>query len=270
MTTPAQVQSHTVPVENQELRYERHPAAGVSNRDPVVMLHPWFGCTRFWDHTVAALPDRERFVVDLYSLGGKPGWQEFAGPLGLSRAVETFADGVGLDRFSVIGNSMGGIAAQELASRLGARVSKLVLVGTGARIVGVKPAWRKAMDDWMAGEVDRAFTARMVDALIARRPSQPKEFETFVDAVEAANKGFMGTVLKTAYDLDLRPVLPRISAPTLVVRGALDAARTPEHVAELVAGVPNIQAHEIPNAGHSPQVDSSEAFCPVVRRFLDS
>jgi 3-oxoadipate enol-lactonase len=270
MTTLAQVRSETVSVKTQELRYERHDATDTGHDDPVVMLHPWFGCTRFWDHTVAALPDRERLVVDLYSLGAKPGWQEFAGPVGLSSAVEAFADTLGLERFCVIGNSMGGIAAQDLASRLGARISKLILVGTGARIVGVKPVWRKAMDDWMAGEADRTFTARMVDALIARRPKDAKEFETFVDAVRAANKAFMGTVLKTAYDLDLRPVLPRISAPTLVVRGEFDAARTPEHVAELMAGIPNVRAHEIPKAGHSPQVDSPEAFCPLVREFLDS
>jgi 3-oxoadipate enol-lactonase len=270
MTTLAQVRSDAVAVKAQQLRYERHRAAGEGDHDPVVMLHPWFGCTRFWDRTVAVLPDRERFVVDLYSLGGRPGWEEFAGPVGLSQAVEAFADSLGLQRFCVIGNSMGGIAAQELASRLGARVSKLVLVGTGARIIGVKPAWRKAMDDWMAGEADRAFTSQMVDALIARRPRDPQEFEGFVDAVVAANKIFMGTVLKTAYDLDLRPVLPRISAQTLVVRGELDAARTPEHVAELMTGIPNIRAHEIPNAGHSPQVDSPETFCPLVREFLNS
>jgi pimeloyl-ACP methyl ester carboxylesterase len=269
MTRLAQARSDTVSVKTQELRYERHDAAD-GQHDPVVMLHPWFGCTRFWDHTVAALADRERFVVDLYSLGAKPGWQEFAGPVGLSHAVEAFVDALGLERFCLIGNSMGGIAAQELASHLGARISKLILVGTGARIVGVKPAWRKAMDDWMAGEADRAFTTQMVDALIARRPKDARAFESFVDAVAAANKAFMGAVLTTAYDLDLRPVLPHISAPTLVVRGELDAARTPEHVAELMSGIPNAPAHEIPNARHAPQVDSPDAFCPLVRAFLDS
>ena len=113
MTTLAQARPGAAPVKTQELRYERHEAARGGNRDPVVMLHPWFGCTRFWDHTVAALPDRERFVVDLYSLGAKPGWEEFAGPVGLSHAVEAFVDALGLERFCVIGNSMGGIARAE-------------------------------------------------------------------------------------------------------------------------------------------------------------
>jgi pimeloyl-ACP methyl ester carboxylesterase len=56
----------------------------------------------------------------------------------------------------------------------------------------------------------------------------------------------------------------------LVLRGELDAARTPAHVAELMAGVPDCRAVEIPNAGHSPQVDSAEAFCLLVRAFLEA
>jgi hypothetical protein len=81
MTTLAQVRSDAVSVKTQELRYERHDAAEDRHLDPVVMLHLWCGCTRFLDHTVAALPDRERFVVDLYSLGAKPGWRNSRGRL---------------------------------------------------------------------------------------------------------------------------------------------------------------------------------------------
>jgi len=270
MTKPAQAQSDSVIIKTQALNYERRPPLVEGEGDPIVMLHPWFGCMRFWDPTVDAIPERETLVLDLYSLGGRPGWEEFASPQGLSRAVENFADALKLERFCLVGNSMGGIAAQELASRLGGRISKLLLVGTGARIVGIKLDWRKAMDAWMAGEADRSFTEHMVGALLARRPEDPTEFETFVDAVAAANKAFMGAVLTSAFGLDLRPVLPQITAPTLVVRGEFDASRTKEHVAELMAGIRECRAHEIPNAGHSPQVDSPRAFCPLAREFLTS
>jgi 3-oxoadipate enol-lactonase len=264
------VQQKTVAIGAAELIFERREAIGAPRHEPLVMLHPWYGCLRFWDRTVAALPYYETYALDLYSLGARPGWESFASPAGVSRAVEAFADAEGLASFSLMGNSMGGIAAQELASRLGPRVSKLILVGTGARIVGVQPAWRSAMDEWMAGPPNRAFTARMVSALIARPPDDALEFEIFVDAVMSANKAFMGGVLNAAFDFDLRPVLSKITAPTLVIRGELDAARTPAHVAELVAGIPNCRAIEIAGAGHSPQVDSAEAFCPLVRDFLAS
>ena len=124
------------------------------------------------------------------------------------------------------------------------------------------------MDAWIGGEADRSFTEHMVGALLAQRPEDPNEFETFVDEVASANKAFMGSVLTSAFDLDLRPVLPQITAQTLVVRGEFDASRTREHVAELMAGIPDCRADEIPNGGHSPQVDSPQAFCPLAREFL--
>ena len=270
MTKVAHVESDAVAVKTAILKYERRQPAGERGLDRVVMLHPWFGSVRFWDRTVEALPDCETFALDLYSLGARPGWEEFATPQGLSRAVEAFADALRLERFIVIGNSMGGIAAQDLASRLDGRISKLILVGTGARIVGVKPDWRKAMDEWISGEADRSFTERMVDALLKRRPSDPRDFEIFVDDVAAANKAFLGAVLTSAFEFDLRPALPRITAPTLVIRGEFDASRTPQHVAELMSGIPNCRAREVAGAGHSPQVDSPEAFCALVREFLGS
>ena len=83
-----------------------------------------------------------------------------------------------------------------------------------------------------------------------------------------ANRAFMGSVLNRAFSLDLRPVLPKITASTLVIRGELDAARTRTHVEEFLAGIPESTALEIPGAGHSPQVDSPEAFSRAIRGFL--
>ena len=171
MTTLAQVRSDAVAVKAQQLRYERHRAAVEGDHDPVVMLHPWFGCTRFWDRTVAALPDRERFVVDLYSLGAKPGWEEFAGPVGLSRAVEAFADSLGLQRFCVIGNSMGGIAAQELASRLAGPCLQARSCGDLARESSVSS--RRGARPWTTGWPARRTGVHLSDGRRAHRaPSQ--------------------------------------------------------------------------------------------------
>ncbi len=268
MTSLLPVQLERVAVGTQRLAYERRPPVGEPSGEPIVLLHPWFGCTRFWDRTVEAIPERETFVVDLYSLGAQPGWEEFAAPPALSRAIEHFANVLALEKFCLVGNSMGGIVAQELAARLNGRISRLLLIGTGARTAGVQAEWREAIKAWVAGAADRGFSERMVAALLARRPADPDEFTRFVDAVDAANKLFMGAVLGAAFSLDLRPMLPKITAPTLVVRGTFDAARTRQHVAELLEGIPDSRAHEIANAGHSPQVDSPQAFCPVARDFL--
>jgi 3-oxoadipate enol-lactonase len=247
--------------------HRRRPATGGPG-EPVILLHPWFGCWQFWNQTVEALPELDTLSVDLYSLGARADWQQFASPDGLAQAIGMLLDKLGIDRCFVVGNSMGGIAAQALAAAHTNRIEKLVLVGTGARIVGVKPDWRRAMDDWISGPSDREFAARMVGALLARRPDDPEEFALFVDMVMNANKAFMGTVLTNAFQLDLRDRLPAITASTLIVRGEFDASRTRAHVEELLAGIPHSRAVEIPGGGHSVQVDSPQAFSGLVRGFL--
>lgn len=268
MTAGAAVGRESVTIDGAELAFYHRRAVSAAQREPVVLLHPWFGCPQFWRHTVDALPECDTYAVDLYSLGANDDWQRFAHPNGLARAVVALLDSLGIERCSVIGNSMGGIAAQALAASQRERISKLILVGTGARIAGVKPQFRRALDDWIAGDANRAFTEQLVDSLLARRPPNPAEFQIFVDMVSQAKKAFVGAVLTAAFDLDLRPVLPSITASTLVIRGELDAARTRAHVEDLVAGIPHCTAVEIAAAGHSPQVDSPPMFCKLVRDFL--
>ena len=234
----------------------------------MVLLHPWFGCWQFWCRTVAALPELDTYSVDLYSLGNGAGWRDYASPQGLARAVIAMIEALGLAPCALVGNSMGGITGQSLAASRPELIDRLVLVGTGARTTGVKPAFRQSLDEWIAGGEDRNFTTRLVDALLARRPADPREFETFVEAVATANKAFMGAVLNAAFALDLRPMLPRVTAATLIVRGEHDAARTRVHVGEMQEGIKGSRAVELVGAGHSPQVDSALAFTPLMRDFL--
>ncbi|MEU6105109.1 alpha/beta fold hydrolase [Streptomyces flaveolus] len=58
-------------------------------------------------------------------------------------------DAEGLDRVDVVGNSVGGIVAQVVASTVPERVRRLVLVGTGASTQGALPGFAQAVDRWI-------------------------------------------------------------------------------------------------------------------------
>jgi pimeloyl-ACP methyl ester carboxylesterase len=252
------------------MRY--HVTPGDDDRMPVVLLHPWFGCWRFWARTAEGLPDHPCHLLDLYSIG-EGDWRSYDGPEALAEAVLRFLDAEGIERCALAGNSMGGIAAQALAAARPERIAKLVLIGTGATTAGIKPDFKAKLDAWIAGDVPtgdalRAQAEELVGGLLARRPSG-QEWETYVQAVVEADKRFMATVLSTAFELDLRPRLGAVTAETLVVRGEHDAARTREHVRDLLAGIRDSQAVELPGAGHSPMVDSPDAFVTLLRAFLE-
>src|SRR6266851_2552430 len=69
-------------------------------------------------------------------------------------------------------------------------------------------------------------------------------------------------------EVDLRPQLPRIANPTLVVVGKLDAATPPVLARELVAGIPGAKLVELPECGHCPPLQQPVPFVASVAHFL--
>jgi 3-oxoadipate enol-lactonase len=236
-----------------------------SGRDPIVFLHPWRGCWLFWRRAIAALPDRDCLAIDLYSVG-KGEWREFASPDGLAKATQAVLDSAGIQTCVLVGNSMGGFVAQILAAALGPRVSRLMLIGIGARS---KPSTAHEENiRWLRAAPDRELTRERVAQLFSKLPT-PDELETYVDALMAADKAFFAAAMSAASQLDLRRRLSDIATPTLIVRGELDPIATSDGVAELLAGIRGSQAVEITGAGHSPQVDSTDEFVRLLRTFVD-
>ncbi|WP_068155421.1 alpha/beta fold hydrolase [Rhodococcus phenolicus] len=261
--------TRTIPLDGAQLTY--HVSRPDAPGTPTILLHPWFGCWQFWASTMDALSDRPCFAVDFYSLAGEGG-RPSAGPTDLADAVLRMLDAEQLDRVDVVGNSVGGIVAQIIASSVPQRVRRLVLVGTGANTVGALPAFAETVDRWTAatraGEgPSRTAIEDTVGMLFTGRP-RSDVWETYIAAVAGADAAYMGSVLTAARALDLVPRLPGITAPTLIVRGTEDCARTAEHAAVLAAGIPVARSIEMEGAGHSPMVDHPADFARLVAEHV--
>src|SRR5581483_1912966 len=126
---------------------------------------------------------------------------------------------------ALAGNSTGGVVAQIVAIRTPARVTDLVLIGTGASTGGVRADYRAEIDAWLDADPDGSRSAALVRRLLARDPP-PERMAAFVAAIRDANRTYMVDTLERLLALDLRPRLGAIAARMLVVRGELDAART--------------------------------------------
>ncbi|AXQ53300.1 MULTISPECIES: alpha/beta fold hydrolase [Streptomyces] len=260
----------TVPLPGTSLSY--HVTGAGAAATPVVLLHPWFGCWQFWTSTMRGLSERPCYAVDFYSPAAGE-WSAAPGPAALADAVVAMLDAEGLDQVDVVGNSVGGIVAQVIASTVPERVRRLVLVGTGASTHGALPGFAQAVDRWIdaardGGAASRPAAEEAVGMLFTRRPDAPV-WETFVQAVLRTDPRYVAAVLEAARRLDLTPRLSRITAPTLVVRGSEDCARTAEHAAVLAAGIPSARSVELPGAGHSPMVDQPDRFTGLVAAHLD-
>src|SRR5829696_7802544 len=99
---------------------------------PVVLVHGLSGSSRWWRRNIGALtPHRRVYVVDLIGFGASRARHPFA----LAEAAGYLAqllDQLELARVSLVGHSMGGLIAAELAADAPERVDRLVLVDPAA------------------------------------------------------------------------------------------------------------------------------------------
>ena len=190
------------------------------------------------------------------------------------------ADGLGWERFTLLGHSMGGMVAQVLALRAPERLDGLVLMDTHH---GPLP-----IDAELAGHaVALAREAGMqvlADALIARAGEGPLETPAAARLrrerpdLEAVNERklrgcsavmYAAMVTEMLGQEDRLEALRGVDLPTLVVVGEQDrplvgASR------RMAEAIPGARLEVIADAGHSPQVEAPEAWAEVVRGFLAS
>src|SRR3954470_1995152 len=104
------------------VRVREYPGSGT----PVVLLHGLLDSSEGW-HEVAARSERHCFAVDLPGFGGStcPPYERIAS---YARDVARALDGLGLERYFLIGHSFGGAVATALAEQRPDHVSALVLV----------------------------------------------------------------------------------------------------------------------------------------------
>lgn len=229
---------------------------------PLVLFHGAFEDSRIWTEEF----DRLTPYVDLIAWDA-PGCGESADvPAGWTDrdwadAAASFIRSLGLTAPCVAGFSLGSVLALLLARDHPDAVGSLVLIGAYAgwagsldaealaeRVEAVRFTIDHPVDEWAAGFLDSVFTA---DAALERRAMARALLDDWRPATTAA--------LLKVMTLDLRPALPSIHTPTVIVRGAQDV-RSPRAAAlEMVEALPDARFIEIADAGHDctgPELDA--------------
>ena len=185
-------------------------------------------------------------------------------------------DALGLARMAVIGHSMGGHNAMTFAAWHPARVSALVIIDSrpaipaerlqvmharGRRLPRAHPteeaavqAFRLLPRDTVA---DRAFLAHLARAGMTRRNGG---WGWRFDPATHGNR----------QPVDAWPLVNRITAPTLIVRGGLSPVLTPEMANRLQSLIPGSTLVTIPDAYHHLTLDRPAEFTAVLGDFLKS
>ena len=242
-----------------------HRADGPASAPPL-LLGPSLGTSyALWDAVAPELSPTHRVIRwDLPGHGGSP-----AGLLGpkatvadLAGLVLTLADSLGIERFAYAGVSLGGAVGLHLAVHHPERVTSLAAICSSAHFGGSAP-WEERAErvrrEGLAGLADTAdarwFTTGFTVPRLVRdhREADPASYAACCDALAA---------------FDLRDLLDRITAPTLLVAGREDPATPPAHLREIADAVPGAALVEIPGASHLAPAERPEAVLTALRAHL--
>jgi pimeloyl-ACP methyl ester carboxylesterase len=201
------------------------------------------------------------------------------GPYGireLAEDVRVFASRIGVERASLVGISMGGFIALELALAHREFVDRLVLVVTsagGATHVSTSPEVMRALMPGDDEEVESGEGARRVCSLVAGPGFAERHPEAIEEFVEIARHNPMHVdaylrQLAACRKHDVADRLAEISAPTLVIHGDADPLVRIENGRHLAANIPGAQLIVYEGVGHIPEVECSERFNDDLIAFL--
>jgi len=236
---------------------------------PVLMLSNSLGTTlHMWDDQVA--PFTKHFRLLRYDRRGHGQSSVPKGPYTmerLGRDVLAVLDGLGIAKINWCGLSMGGMVGQWLGANAPNRVEKLVLSNTSSYFAD-KNGWNdrlklvaeKGVPAFAPANMERWFTKEF-------RERSP-QIVARVQAMFAATplEGYLGCGAAVR-DMDHRALLPKITAPTLVIAGKHDPATVPEANEYIAQHIPGAK-YAVLEAAHLANVEQPQAYADTVLGFL--
>ena len=232
----------------------------------IVLLHGVGLDHTVWEPVAERLSDPFTLVMpDLLGHGDGP-------PAPPGATLSVLADAV-IDQIPtaahLIGFSLGGLIAEDIALRRPDLVTTLVVVSS---VCQRTPTEREAVLARL--EVAGANFPATVAASLHRWFDGADIDPDWVDRTEATLRGNDVESFLTCYrifataDAELAPHLAEITAPTLAITGGLDLGSTPEMSRRLAAAVPNGRSVVVPNVRHMLPIEDPDALCDSVVTFI--
>jgi len=240
-----------------------------SDNAPVLMLSNSLGTNlHMWDDQVA--PFTEHFRLLRYDRRGHGQSSVPKGPYTmerLGRDVLAVLDGLGVAKINWCGLSMGGMVGQWLGANAGNRVNKLILSNTSSYFPD-KAMWNGRLqmvrEKGLTGIVDANMERWFTKGFRERAPQEMKKMHDMFVATKL--DGYIGCG-EAVRDMDHRPLLPKIAAPTLVIAGKHDPATPLEGNEYIQKNIPGAKLAVL-DAAHIANVEQPQAYADTVLGFL--
>ena len=271
---PAPYTSHFVEAGGVRLHYMDY---GTASRPPMLCVHGGAAHAHWFDFVASGFSaDHHVRAIDQRGHGDSA-WAD-PPDYSYSRYAADLAEAVyrlGLDQFTLIGHSMGGMVSLVYAATYPGRVAKLVVVDTTMHMAEDRIAAMHSRGN------RQGSSYATHEEFLTRYRLLPAGTNAAPDVIRhlARNSGrqaadgtwrhkFDRNVYATRVRLNGLPYWNQIAIPALLVKGGSSDRITPEISAEVRQRCPHVELAEVPHAGHHVTLDNPSGFVAAVRAFL--
>lgn len=258
---------------------------GPADGEPIVWIHGLAGC---WENFLENLPafadaGYRCVALDLPGFGQSPLPRDRITISGYAATVDGLLGELGIDAACLVGNSMGGFIAAEVAIQHPRRAERLVLVSAaGLSIEELRNDKAQAVLNrlefainayagWFASKSElvarRERLRRAAFSMIAAYPEKLPA-PLVVENLRSSGKPGYVPALDALTSYPIRERLPEIACPTLIVWGAKDRLVPVSDAHEFARLIPDARKVIYPETGHVAMLERPAAFNALVRAFL--
>ena len=237
-----------------QIAFEREGPSTSSGGAPLVLIHGFPLDHRMWEALLPQLQEIDVIMPDLRGFGESAVVDGTYTTADMADDVIALLDALKIEKAAIVGHSMGGYIALEIARKHKERVAGLGLVSTQALPDAPE---RKAGRYATAEQVGAQGSIVVAEAMAPKLSSNPQHMSALRELIlSQPAAGVMGALAAMAERADSTELLSTFEFPVAIVVGQADALIPPDRSREMKALIPQASLTEIPGAGHMPMWDA--------------
>jgi pimeloyl-ACP methyl ester carboxylesterase len=274
--------AHRVSINGTEIHYFDYPAlSGEPEDTPIVYIHGFSG-TGFEASFIRDYLGTDRRIIapDLPGSG-------YSEKPDIEYSLEYFTDFVRdfigtleIDRYVLVGHSMGGMISIDFASTLPEGLERLVLIapyglpGEAGRVVDFLAETGLLVDYGMTLHNETLMRAAIQTQVFKNADRIPPDYVDYLASATFDTENAipaLASITRNVITDHLDPeVLASICCPTLIIWGADDRVLHFSYAAQFNRAIPRSELQAIPDCGHLPHVEWPEVTASIILEFLES
>ena len=236
---------------------------------PLVLVHGFLGSAEMWKPQINFFKNYFRVIApDLPGFGKSKEVKSHNSIQSIANLLLNFLGEKKIDKFYLLGHSMGGMIVQEMAKKSGNKISKLICYSTGPR--GEMPGRFETVDQSRDNLKKNGLEimARNIAKTWFVKGENAKYFDICINAGKQASIETVDNALIAFKNWNGVDTLKNIKNKTLIVWGDKDKSYKLEQIKTLKKNIPNSSLIVFNNCAHNIHLEEPEKFNNTIKHFL--